>query len=248
MHTDNYRNLPHGFRSIRTFSANKERTDSVKLIQQSAGRESIRRIRVWTGSLRDDSGNDSFQHLTSLSILIIVPNGLLKFPDYLNATTKRLQRLTLYSERPADRLPKRLDNLKSLVIYVHGSDRLIQMLGQTLQLQQLHFTLLDQFADQVAVLSAASLLPHLRFVDIQFYCQSVMSPESIAAALTFLRGPLRAHLTFCRLYYGVLNSTSGRVGSGAGGDGGDARHDADRKAGGRRRQQLVHEKRLLLCR
>ena len=134
MHWKNYRNLPHGFRSIRTFAVNKERTDIVKLIQQSAGRESIRRIRVYTDSLRDDSGNASFPHLTSLSIIIRWPNGFDKFPDYLNATTKRLRRLTLYSERLADKLPQRLDNLQSLVFYGKVANPLIQLLRQTPQL------------------------------------------------------------------------------------------------------------------
>ena len=205
MHIANYRNLPHGFRSIRTFLANEERTDSLKLIQQSACRESICRIRVWTGSVRDGSRNASFPHLTSLTIEAgWYSDEFDKFPDYLSATTKRLQRLTLYtgSQNETDKMPKSLDNLQSLVIHVSGSNRLIQMLGQTPQLQQLHVTLMDQFPDEVALLSAVSLLPHLRFVDIKFVSKS---PDSIAAALTFLRGPLRAHLTFCRFYYGLIH-------------------------------------------
>ena len=207
MHTENYRNLPHGFRSICTFLANEERTDSLKLIQQSACRESIRRIRVSTGSMRDGSRDTSFPHLTSVTI-VAGWGKFDKFPDYLSATTKGLQRLTLHNRCPTDKLPKRLDNLQSLVFYVHGSNHLIQMLGQTPQLQQLHVRLMDQFPDEAALLSALSLLPHLRFVDIRFssYTSPIdsISPNSSAAIMTFLRGPLRPHLTFCRFAYGAM--------------------------------------------
>ena len=220
LHIANYRNLPHGFRSIWTFTADEEFTDTLKLIRQSEGRDSIRRIRVRTGPSEDVSRENSFPHLQSLGIIGWGSRQIFdKFPDNLTVTSKRLQRMTLYQCEPIDRLTMDFDCLQSLVLTIKESDRLTHLLGKTPQLQQLCVRVWGQCPKQEhdELLSALSLLPHLRFVDIRFSVNHNPSewPDRTAAILTFLRGPLRPHLTFCRFDYGPAHpELSGRYMSG----------------------------------
>ena len=217
MHIANYWSLPHGFTSIRTrFLPDGElHMDSLKLILQSKGRESIRSIRVETGQRSGGRRDNFFPHLTSLTL--VAASGLPmydKFPDCL--TSKRLQRLALNCNGPRfmddngwiEGQSIDFDCLQSLVFNnSFNSNYLIQMLKKTPQLQQLHIRLLRECLDEVALLSALSLLLHLRFVDIRFFDSwNSERPDRTAAILTFLRGPLRSNLTFCRFHYFVCRS------------------------------------------
>ena len=96
-----------------------------------------------------------------------------------------------------------LDCLQSLVFFSNGSNQLFQLLGKAPQLQQMVVRLKVDIPDEVALLSALSLLPHLRFVNIRFSSRRRISDWPHRAILTFLRGPLRANLTFCRFDYRI---------------------------------------------
>ena len=203
----NYRNLPHGFRSIRASTVDAESADCLKLMQHSEGRDSIRRVSVMTGPSENVSRDNSFPHLQSLAIFGCSSRDIFdKFSDYFAVTSKRLQRMTLYQCEPIDRLTMDFDCLQSLVLTIGDSDLVTQMLGKTPQLQQLCLRVWDLCLqhEHGELLSALSLLSHLRFVDVGFSANHNPSewPDRTAALLTFLRGPLRANLTFCRFDYG----------------------------------------------